>query len=59
MSDTTKNLPSIILNPKLLIIAERFKSHRRNQVTVAQFVAELRKLVEHCKFRNARLTASC
>ena len=41
------------LNPRPLIIAERFKFHRRNQgenESVAQYVAELRKLSEKCEF---------
>ena len=41
------------LNPRPLIIAERFKFHRRNQgenKSVAQNVAELRKLCEKCEF---------
>ena len=45
------------LKPKPLIIniAERFKFHRRNQrevETVAQYLAELRKLTEQCDFRD-------
>ena len=41
------------LNPKPLIIAERFKFHRRNQgenESISQYVAELRKLSEKCDF---------
>ena len=41
------------LNPRPLIIAERFKFHRRNQgenESVAQYVAELRKLSEKYEF---------
>ena len=41
------------LSPKPLIIAERFKFHRRNQgenESVAQYLAELRKLSEKCEF---------
>ena len=41
------------LNPRPLIIAERFKFHRRSQggnESVAQYVAELRKLSERCDF---------
>lgn len=41
------------LKPKPLIIAERFKFHQRKQregETVSQFMAELRKLSEHCNF---------
>jgi len=39
--------------PKRLVIAERFNFHRRQQgktETVAQFVAELRRLAVHCEF---------
>lgn len=41
------------LNPKPLVIAERFKFHKRNQLkteSIAEFVAELRRLSEHCSF---------
>ena len=41
------------LSPKPLIIAERFKFHCRNQgenESVAQYLAELRKLSENCQF---------
>jgi len=41
------------LQPQPLIIAKRFKFHKRNQAsaeTVSQYLAELRKLVEKCKF---------
>ena len=41
------------LNPRPLIIAERFKFHRRGQgvnESVAQYMAELRKLSEKCDF---------
>ena len=41
------------LSPKPLIIAERFKFHRRNQgesESVAQYLVELRKLSEKCEF---------
>ena len=43
------------LKPKPLIIAERFKFHRRNQregETVAQYLAELRRLTEQCDFKD-------
>ena len=39
------------LSPKPLIIAERFRFHKRNQregETVTQYIAELRKLAEFC-----------
>ena len=43
------------LDPKPLVIAQRFKFHQRNQKSgesIAQFVAELRKCAEHCDFQN-------
>ena len=43
------------LRPKRIVIAERFKFHRRSQnesETVAQYVAELRRLTEHCEFKD-------
>ena len=43
------------LKPKPLVIAEKFKFHRRNQregETVGQYLAELRKLTEQCNFRE-------
>jgi len=43
------------LNPKPLVIAERFKFHHHNQregKTVAQYMATLRKLTERCEFRD-------
>ncbi|XP_061128573.1 uncharacterized protein LOC133150206 [Syngnathus typhle] len=43
------------LNPAPLVIAERFRFHKRNQsrtVTVSEYIAELRKLAEHCQFRD-------
>ena len=43
------------LNPKPLVIAERFKFHHRNQKegeTVAQYMAALRKLTERCEFKD-------
>ena len=43
------------LNPKPLVIAERFKFHHRNQrvgETVAQYMAALRKLTECCEFKD-------
>ncbi len=41
------------LDPKPLVIAERFRFHRRNQEegeSVSQYLAELRKLAERCDF---------
>ena len=39
--------------PKKLLVAERFKFHRRQQTateSVTEYVAELRKLATHCEF---------
>ena len=41
------------LNPRPLVIAERFKFHKRNQhkgESISEYCAELRKLTEHCQF---------
>ncbi|XP_057202332.1 uncharacterized protein K02A2.6 [Triplophysa rosa] len=41
------------LAPKPLLIAERFRFHKRNQnegESIAAYVAELKKLSEHCQF---------
>ena len=41
--------------PKPLVIAERFHFHKRNQAageSVAQFIAELRRLARHCEFKT-------
>ena len=41
------------LDPKPIIIAERFKFYPRNQregELIAQYIAELRKLSTHCEF---------
>ena len=41
------------LQPKPLVIAERFKFHKRNQAsteTVTQYLAELRRLAAKCQF---------
>ena len=41
------------LSPKPLLIAERFRFHKRNQATgesINDYVATLRKLSEHCDF---------
>ena len=43
------------LKPKPLIIAETFRFHRRNQAEgegVSQYLAELRRLADRCKFSN-------
>uniref|UniRef100_A0A669DC14 Gypsy retrotransposon integrase-like protein 1 n=1 Tax=Oreochromis niloticus TaxID=8128 RepID=A0A669DC14_ORENI len=42
-------------SPKPLVIAERFRFHKRNQEegeSVTMFVASLRKLAEHCEFKD-------
>ena len=39
--------------PKKIVIAERFHFHRRNQAvgeSIADYVAELRRLSTHCRF---------
>ena len=41
--------------PKPVVIVQRFHFHRRNQAlgeTVAEYVAELRRLATHCKFEG-------
>ncbi|KAJ8417500.1 hypothetical protein AAFF_G00223430 [Aldrovandia affinis] len=41
------------LNPTPLVIAERFRFHKRNQSraeSVSEYMAELRRLAEHCQF---------
>ncbi|KAJ8021906.1 hypothetical protein HOLleu_39239 [Holothuria leucospilota] len=43
------------LTPKPLVIAERFKFHRRNQnegETISAYAAELKRLSTHCEFGN-------
>lgn len=43
------------LNPKPLVIAERFRFHNRNQKkneSVTDYMAELRRLSEHCEFKE-------
>ena len=56
---STKKFDDIIatmekyLKPKPLVIAERFKFHKRSQKegeTVAQYLAELKRLAERCNF---------
>ena len=55
----SKTLPEIVdalkehFEPRPIVISERFNFHRRQQgktETVAQYVAELRKLSVHCQF---------
>ena len=40
--------------PKPLVIAERFQFHRRNQhgESIAEYMAELRRLATHCEFKT-------
>lgn len=41
--------------PKPIVIAERFRFHKRYQAegeSIAQYVAVLKRLVEHCEFVN-------
>ena len=41
--------------PKPLVITERFHFHRRNQrqgESIAEYVAELRRLATHCEFKT-------
>ena len=43
------------VDPKPIVIAERFRFHRRDQregETFVQYLAQLRKLTEHCEFRD-------
>ena len=43
------------LKPKPLVIAKQFKLHFRNQhegETVAQYLAELRRLTQQCDFKD-------
>ena len=43
------------LSPKPLLIAERFRFHKRNQKegeSIVSYVADLKKLSEHCEFGN-------
>ena len=44
------------LSPKPLVIAERFRFHRRDQLSgesISNYVAELKKLSEHCAFGDS------
>ena len=46
------------MKPKPLAIAERFRFYQRNkgkQETVSQYIAELRKLSEHCELVNSSI----
>lgn len=41
------------LNPKPLVIVERFRFHKRNQTkgeSISEYIAKLRQLSEHCQF---------
>ena len=43
------------VDPKPIVIAEHFRFHHRNQnegETLTQYLAQLRKLTEHCEFRD-------
>ncbi|XP_014834021.1 PREDICTED: uncharacterized protein K02A2.6-like [Poecilia mexicana] len=43
------------LNPAPLVIAERFRFHKRNQTkdeSISEYMAELRKLSQHCDFKT-------
>ena len=43
------------LSPKPLLVAERFRFYKRYQLhgeSINTYVAELRRLAEHCEFRN-------
>ena len=51
--DELRTLIKNHLNPKPIVIAERFKFHQRNQKegeSISQYFAELRKLSENCEF---------
>uniref|UniRef100_A0A3P9MT26 Retrotransposon gag domain-containing protein n=1 Tax=Poecilia reticulata TaxID=8081 RepID=A0A3P9MT26_POERE len=42
-------------NPAPLVIAERFRFHKRNQMkdeSISEYMAELRKLLQHCDFKT-------
>ena len=46
------------MKPKPLAIAERFRFYQRNkgkQETVSQYIAELRKLSDHCELVNSSI----
>ncbi|CAL9689673.1 unnamed protein product [Knipowitschia caucasica] len=46
------------LNPKPLVIAERFRFHKRNQLkdeSISEYMAELRKLSQYCDFKDGFL----
>lgn len=41
------------LNPKPLVIVERFRFHKRNQAkgeSISEYIAKLHQLSEHCQF---------
>ena len=43
------------VEPKPIVIAERFRFHHRDQKegeTLVQYLAQLQKLTEHCEFQN-------
>ena len=62
---TMAQLKEVLKNhfePKPLVIAERFYFHHRNQLStesIAEYMAELRKLAAHCNFRDYLNEALC
>ena len=46
---------NVHFEPKPLVIAERFLFHKRSQESIANYMAELRKLSTHCEFRDEAL----
>lgn len=59
---TNKNIKDLLkalrghLSPKLPVIAERFRFHKRHQwsdESLLTYIAELRNLATHCKFKAA------
>ena len=62
--DELVNILTSHLSPKPLVIAERFRFHKRDQTVegercVSVYQAELRKLAEHCKFGEYLNGALC
>lgn len=58
MHDEIVRILTAHFSPKPLLIAERFRFYKRNQEegeTVTMFVAALRKLAEHCEFKDDSL----
>ncbi|KAJ8375443.1 hypothetical protein SKAU_G00060230 [Synaphobranchus kaupii] len=51
--DQTVEVLRAHFSPKPIVIAERFRFHKRHQAegeTIAQYIADLKKLSEHCEF---------